>query len=50
MLMPREIVHTYQVIMEIAACLREEIDFSLVDSVFRQYGFDLTEYALVESL
>lgn len=49
-LMPREIVHTYQVIMEIAACLREEIDFSLVDSVFRQYGFDLTEYALVESL
>lgn len=45
-LMPREIVHTYQVIMEIAACLCEEIDFPLVDSIFKQYGFDLKDYAL----
>ncbi len=46
MLMPREIVHTYQVIVEIAACLQEKVDFRLVDSTFGQYGFDLGKYAV----
>ena len=46
MLMPRETVHTYQVIVEIAACLQEKVDFRLVDSTFGQYGFDLGKYAV----
>lgn len=39
-----EIIQTYQVINYIAYCLRESIDFKIVDKLFYQYGFDLNKY------
>lgn len=43
-LFPREIIHTYTIINYIAGVLHEEIDYSTIDSLFAEYGFDLKEY------
>ena len=43
-LMPREIMYTYQIIVEIADCLGEDIDFQRIDLIFLEYGFDLNKY------
>ncbi len=44
--LPREIVQTYEIINYIAWCLRERIDYMVVDALFKDYGFDLSEYKL----
>jgi hypothetical protein len=40
----REIIQTYEVINYIAWCLRENIDYQQIDSLFADYGFDLQQY------
>lgn len=39
-LFSRELIHTYQIILEIAGILKEKIDFNYIDKVFKDYGFD----------
>lgn len=43
-LMPREIMYTYQIIVEIADCLGEDIDFQRIDLIFLENEFDLNKY------
>lgn len=43
-LLPREIIQTYEVINYIAWCLEEEIDYKAIDSLFKDYGYDLEIY------
>ena len=43
----REIMHTYDVVNTIAWCLKEEIDYAVIDGIFKDYGFDLNEYKIV---
>ena len=45
-LFSREILQTYVVINYIAGVLREEIDYSIVDALFAEYGFDLKKYSV----
>lgn len=45
-LFPREITHTYVIINYIAGVLREAIDYTIVDALFAEYGFDLKKYAV----
>lgn len=45
-LFSREIMQTYVVINYIAGVLKENIDFSEVDSLFAEYGFDLKQYVV----
>ena len=40
----REVIDTYKIIIYIAGCLRETVDFKKVDALFRDYGFDLGKY------
>lgn len=40
-LMPREILQTYTIIVEIASVLGEDIDYTAIDNVFMDYGFTL---------
>jgi hypothetical protein len=42
----RELIQTYDVINYIAWCLREKIDYKQVDSLFKDYGFDLAQYGI----
>ena len=44
-LFPHEIVYTYNIINHIAGVLSEEIDFTEVDALFAEYGFDLKQIA-----
>lgn len=44
-LLPREITQTYNVINYIAGVLNERIDYTMIDSLFAEYGFDLRQYA-----
>lgn len=39
MLFEREILHTYQIILDIAWILREKPDYNYLDSLFKNYGF-----------
>lgn len=39
-----EIVQTYEVLNYIAWCLREKIDYTKIDSLFLEYGFNLSYY------
>lgn len=39
-----EIVQTYEVLNYIAWCLREKIDYTKIDSIFQEYGFNLSYY------
>lgn len=48
-LFPREIMQTYVVINYIAGVLREDVDFSQIDALFAEYGFDLKQYTLKTS-
>lgn len=43
-LLPRELIQTYIVINYIAGVLKEEVDYKMIDSLFRDYGFDLEKY------
>ena len=43
-LFDREVIHTYEVIVNIAGCLHEYIDFNKIDELFEKYGFDLKQY------
>ncbi|MBE6245374.1 MAG: hypothetical protein E7108_07655 [Bacteroidales bacterium] len=45
-LYPREIIQTYVIINYIAGVLRETINYTMIDALFADYGFDLREYAL----
>ena len=45
-LFPREIMQTYVIINYIAGVLREEIDYSKVDELFAEYGFNLENYRI----
>ena len=45
-LFPREIMQTYVVINYIAGVLREDIDFTEIDSLFAEYGFDLKQFVV----
>lgn len=40
-LYPREIIHIYQIILDIAGILREEADFGYIDKLFNHYGFKI---------
>lgn len=40
----REIIFTYQIIVQVAGYLHEQVDFRWVDSLFEQYGFDIKQY------
>lgn len=42
----REVIDTYKIIIYIAGCLRETVDFKKVDALFRDYGFDLGKFRL----
>lgn len=44
-LFPREIIQTYEIINYIAWCLGEEINYVKIDNMFKDYGFDLSEYS-----
>lgn len=45
-LLPREIIQTYEVINYISWCLNENIDYKIVDNLFKDYGFDLDGYKI----
>lgn len=45
-LYPREILDTYKIIDRIAFQLDEEVDNDTIEGLFKEYGFDLSEYAL----
>lgn len=43
-LLPREIIQTYIIINYIAGVLKEEIDFSEIDSLFAEHDFNLKQF------
>ncbi len=43
-LMPREILQTYNIIVEIASILKESIDYKEIDNLFAEYGYDLKQF------
>lgn len=43
-LFPREILQTYIIINYIAGVLKEEINYNRIDSIFHDYGFDLSQF------
>ena len=45
-LLPREIIQTYDVINHIAWSIGEEPNYSILDELFYNYGFDLSEFSL----
>lgn len=45
----REVIDTYKIIIYIAGCLRETVDFKKVDALFRDYGFNLEKFKLSRS-
>ena len=44
MLMDGEIMKTYEIINYIGWCLGEKINYSKIDSIFKDYGFNLNYY------
>lgn len=40
----REIIDVYRIIIYIAGVLHQQVDYSHIDALFREYGFDLTRY------
>ena len=42
----REVIDTYKIIIYIAGCLRETVDFKKVDVLFKDYGFNLEKFEL----
>lgn len=42
----REVIQTYQIIVYIAGCLNEPVDFKRIDNLFLDYGFDLNKFKL----
>lgn len=42
----REVIQTYQIIIYIAGCLNEHVDFKRLDDLFLDYGFDLNKFKL----
>jgi len=45
-LFDREIIDTYKIINYIAGVLREPVDYHFVDTLFEEYGFDLSRLAV----
>lgn len=43
-LFDREVIDIYKLINYIAGVLRENVDFSTIDTMFKEYGFDLNKY------
>lgn len=43
-LFPREMIHTYNIIIEIAETLGEQADCHTIDQLFEDYGFDMHKY------
>ncbi len=46
----REVIDTYKIIIYIAGCLRETVNFKKIDALFRDYGFDLEKYLVSHTL
>lgn len=42
--MPREILQTYNVVIEIASILNEAIDYTDIDKLFAEYNYDLERF------
>ena len=42
--MPREILQTYNVVIEIASILNEAIDYEDIDKLFVEYNYDLAKF------
>lgn len=40
-LFSREIIHTYQIILDIAGILKERVDYNYIDDLFLKYGFKI---------
>ena len=40
------IIKTYEIINYIGWCLGETVDYAKIDSLFKDYGFNLSEYKL----
>lgn len=40
----REVMHTYVIINYIAWVLKENIDYSMIDGIFAEYGYSLSQY------
>lgn len=47
MLMPAEVIQTYEVINYISWCLNEEVVFQEIDEIFFEYKFDLKQFKLL---
>lgn len=47
-LFAREIIDTYKIIIYIAGVLRGTIDGVVLDSMFADYGFDLSQYTVIQ--
>ena len=43
-LFPREVLQTYNIINYIAGVLHEDINYAVVDALFKEYGFDLKQF------
>lgn len=43
-LMPREILQTYNVIVEIASILKESVNYKDIDNLFAMYGYNLKQF------
>lgn len=43
-LMPREILQTYNIIIEIASILNEDINYKDIDNLFAEYNYDLVRF------
>ena len=39
-----EVIQTYEVLNYIAWCLKEKVDYTQIDNLFQDYGFDLSYY------
>lgn len=42
----REVMHTYVIINYIAWVLKEDISYSVIDGIFADYGYDLSQYGV----
>ncbi len=46
MLLNGEIMKTYEIINYIGWCLGEKVDYAIIDSIFKDYGFNLSNYSV----
>ncbi len=44
MLINGEIIKTYEIVNYIGWCLGEKVDYAIIDNIFKDYGFNLSDY------